>query len=79
MSCSVIWIVVIVLFLTQGFKGHQLHNVLEAPGMADLTSDVDFSYLRKMAGGQVTCLGPITQQSFLKNMGIDTRMQVRKG
>ncbi|XP_056620165.1 protein arginine methyltransferase NDUFAF7, mitochondrial isoform X1 [Triplophysa dalaica] len=60
----------------RGYKGHQLHNVLEAPGLADLTADVDFGYLRKMAGGQVTCLGPITQQSFLKNMGIDTRMQV---
>lgn len=60
----------------RGFKGHQLHSVLDSPGMADLTADVDFSYLRKMAGNQVTCLGPITQQSFLKNMGIDARMQV---
>ncbi|XP_051954585.1 protein arginine methyltransferase NDUFAF7, mitochondrial [Xyrauchen texanus] len=60
----------------RGFKGHQLHNVLEAPGTADLTADVDFSYLRKMTEGHVTCLGPITQQSFLKNMGIDTRLQI---
>ncbi|XP_073672820.1 protein arginine methyltransferase NDUFAF7, mitochondrial isoform X1 [Garra rufa] len=60
----------------RGFKGHQLHNVLEAPGMADLTADVDFSYLRKMTGNEVTCLGPITQRSFLKNMGIDSRLQV---
>ncbi|XP_051732094.1 protein arginine methyltransferase NDUFAF7, mitochondrial isoform X3 [Ctenopharyngodon idella] len=60
----------------RGFKGHQLHNVLEAPGMADLTADVDFSYLRKITGNQVTCLGPITQRSFLKNMGIDSRLQV---
>lgn len=60
----------------RGFKGHQIHDVLEAPGLADLTADVDFSYLRKMAGDQVICLGPITQRSFLKNMGIDSRMQV---
>uniref|UniRef100_A0A8C1FIP1 Protein arginine methyltransferase NDUFAF7 n=1 Tax=Cyprinus carpio carpio TaxID=630221 RepID=A0A8C1FIP1_CYPCA len=60
----------------RGFKGHQLHNVLDAPGMADLTADVDFSYLRKMTGTEVTCLGPITQRSFLKNMGIDSRLQV---
>ncbi|KAF4099088.1 protein arginine methyltransferase NDUFAF7, mitochondrial isoform X2 [Onychostoma macrolepis] len=60
----------------RGFKGHQIHNVLEAPGMADLTADVDFSYLRKMTGNEVTCLGPITQRSFLKNMGIDSRLQV---
>lgn len=60
----------------RGFKGHRVHDVLEAPGLADLTADVDFSYLRKMTGDQVICLGPITQRSFLKNMGIDSRMQV---
>lgn len=61
----------------QGFKGHRLHDVLSSPGSADLTADVDFSYLRRMAGGGVACVGPITQRLFLKNMGIDTRMQVR--
>lgn len=60
----------------RGFKGHQLHDVLSSPGSADLTADVDFSYLRRMAGGDVACVGPITQRVFLKNMGIDTRMQV---
>ncbi|XDV41645.1 hypothetical protein PO909_010466 [Leuciscus waleckii] len=29
-----------------------------------------------MTGNQVTCLGPVTQRSFLKNMGIDSRLQV---
>ncbi|XP_056261194.1 protein arginine methyltransferase NDUFAF7, mitochondrial [Seriola aureovittata] len=60
----------------RGFKGHQLHDVLASPGSADLTADVDFSYLRRMAGEGVACLGPVTQRTFLKNMGIDTRMQV---
>ncbi|TSP57646.1 Protein arginine methyltransferase NDUFAF7, mitochondrial [Bagarius yarrelli] len=60
----------------RGFKGHKLHDVLEAPGRADLTADVDFNYLRKMAGDAVVCFGPITQRAFLKNMGIDTRLQV---
>ncbi|KAI5608062.1 protein arginine methyltransferase NDUFAF7, mitochondrial precursor [Silurus asotus] len=60
----------------RGFKRHKLHDVLEAPGSADLTADVDFSYLRKMAGDAVVCFGPITQRAFLKNMGIDTRLQV---
>uniref|UniRef100_UPI0037E7A787 protein arginine methyltransferase NDUFAF7, mitochondrial n=1 Tax=Semicossyphus pulcher TaxID=241346 RepID=UPI0037E7A787 len=60
----------------RGFKGHQLHDVLSSPGSADLTADVDFSYLRRMAGGGVACLGPVTQRVFLKNMGIDSRMQV---
>uniref|UniRef100_A0A8C5ECE6 Protein arginine methyltransferase NDUFAF7 n=1 Tax=Gouania willdenowi TaxID=441366 RepID=A0A8C5ECE6_GOUWI len=60
----------------RGFKGHRLHDVLASPGSADLTADVDFSFLRRMAGDGVACLGPITQRVFLKNMGIDTRMQV---
>ncbi|XP_025723855.1 protein arginine methyltransferase NDUFAF7, mitochondrial isoform X5 [Callorhinus ursinus] len=60
----------------QGFCGHKLHDVLTAPGTADLTADVDFSYLRRMAEGQVASLGPIKQQMFLKNMGIDVRLKV---
>lgn len=60
----------------RGFRGHQLHPVLSSPGSADLTADVDFSYLRRMAGEGVACLGPVTQRTFLKNMGIDSRMQV---
>ncbi|XP_045835468.1 protein arginine methyltransferase NDUFAF7, mitochondrial isoform X2 [Meles meles] len=60
----------------RGFCGHKLHDVLTAPGTADLTADVDFSYLRRMAGGQVASLGPIKQQMFLKNMGIDVRLKV---
>ncbi|XP_061901008.1 protein arginine methyltransferase NDUFAF7, mitochondrial-like [Entelurus aequoreus] len=60
----------------RGFKGHQLHQVLTTPGSADLTADVDFSYLRRVVGGGVACLGPVSQRTFLKNMGIDTRMQV---
>lgn len=59
----------------RGFKGHQLHDVLAAPGSADLTADVDFSYLRRCAG-DVACVGPVTQSSFLRNMGIDARLQV---
>ncbi|KAM4633942.1 protein arginine methyltransferase NDUFAF7, mitochondrial [Polymixia lowei] len=60
----------------RGFRGHQLHDVLASPGSADLTADVDFSYLRRMAGDAVVCLGPVSQGTFLKNMGIDTRLQV---
>ncbi|XP_004083986.1 protein arginine methyltransferase NDUFAF7, mitochondrial [Oryzias latipes] len=60
----------------RGFKNHQLHHVLSSPGSADLTADVDFSYIRRMAGEGVTCLGPVAQKTFLKNMGIDVRMQV---
>ncbi|NWT64729.1 NDUF7 methyltransferase, partial [Prunella himalayana] len=60
----------------RGFRNHKLHDVLSAPGTADLTADVDFSYLRKMAQGKAATLGPIKQREFLKNMGIDLRLQV---
>ncbi|XP_059841635.1 protein arginine methyltransferase NDUFAF7, mitochondrial isoform X1 [Hypanus sabinus] len=60
----------------RAFRGHQLHEVLTAPGMADLTADVDFSFLRQMTRGKVATLGPVTQQEFLKNMGIGVRLQV---
>ncbi|XP_054878989.1 protein arginine methyltransferase NDUFAF7, mitochondrial isoform X2 [Poeciliopsis prolifica] len=60
----------------RGFKGHRLHDVLLDPGGADLTADVDFSFLRRMAGRGVACLGPVSQRAFLKNMGGDARMQV---
>ncbi|KAL7987506.1 hypothetical protein Chor_006425 [Crotalus horridus] len=32
----------------RGFRGHKLHDVLLSPGSADLTADIDFSYLRRM-------------------------------
>ncbi|NXW91262.1 NDUF7 methyltransferase, partial [Alopecoenas beccarii] len=60
----------------RGFRNHKLHDVLSAPGTADLTADVDFSYLRKMTQGRTATLGPIKQREFLKNMGIDLRLQV---
>ncbi|XP_058524053.1 protein arginine methyltransferase NDUFAF7, mitochondrial [Ochotona princeps] len=60
----------------RGFCGHKLHDVLTAPGTADLTADVDFSYLRRVAQAQVASLGPIKQQTFLKNMGIDVRLKI---
>uniref|UniRef100_A0A8C8R5Q0 Protein arginine methyltransferase NDUFAF7 n=1 Tax=Pelusios castaneus TaxID=367368 RepID=A0A8C8R5Q0_9SAUR len=60
----------------RGFRNHKLHDVLIAPGTADLTADVDFSFLRTMTQGRVATLGPIKQQEFLKNMGIDVRLQV---
>ncbi|KAM8945565.1 protein arginine methyltransferase NDUFAF7, mitochondrial [Pelodytes ibericus] len=60
----------------RGFRAHQLHDVLISPGIADLTADVDFKFLKRMVGNIVASLGPITQQEFLKNMGIDIRLKV---
>ena len=32
---------------SQGFKNHRLHEVLDSPGSADLTADVDFAAIRR--------------------------------
>ncbi|KAM6459567.1 protein arginine methyltransferase NDUFAF7, mitochondrial [Liasis olivaceus] len=60
----------------RGFRGHKFHDVLLSPGTADLTADVDFSYLQRMVQKRVATLGPLKQKEFLKNMGIDVRLQV---
>ena len=36
----------------RGFKGHMLHNVLNEPGSADMTADVDFGALSRAAQGE---------------------------
>lgn len=59
----------------RAFKKHKLHDPLEDPGTADLTADVDFSYLRKFTSKEVGVYGPITQEKFLTNMGIGYRLQ----
>lgn len=61
----------------RGFHKHTvLDNVLSEPGSSDLTADVDFKYLSKMAGDKVNVFGPISQAEFLNNMGIAIRLQV---
>ncbi|XP_050406511.2 protein arginine methyltransferase NDUFAF7, mitochondrial [Patella vulgata] len=60
----------------RGFKNHELHDVLVEPGTADITADVDFSYLKRMVQpvGVITH-GPKEQGKFLHNMGIGIRLQ----
>ncbi len=45
-------------YRSQGFKNHQLHDVLESPGSADLTADVDFAAVRRAAlsEGEITLM-----------------------
>ncbi|CAG5127418.1 unnamed protein product [Candidula unifasciata] len=61
----------------RAFKNHALHDPLVDPGTADLTADVDFSYLKNMVSDNdgVSVFGPITQARFLSNMGIGLRLQ----
>ncbi|KAK2186501.1 hypothetical protein NP493_198g04009 [Ridgeia piscesae] len=60
----------------RAFRDHKLHDPLCEPGTADITADVDFSYLKSLVSDKVICYGPISQQSFLNNMGIQVRLQM---
>ncbi|KAH7971634.1 hypothetical protein HPB52_000663 [Rhipicephalus sanguineus] len=59
----------------RAFKNHALHPALSEPGTADLTADVDFSYLRRILKDRALTFGPIPQGEFLRNMGINIRLE----
>ncbi|XP_076291709.1 protein arginine methyltransferase NDUFAF7, mitochondrial [Lasioglossum baleicum] len=62
----------------RAFSQHKLHDPLSYPGTADLTADVDFAVIKKVAekDNSLLTFGPITQACFLKNLGIDVRLQM---
>ncbi|CAG7838442.1 unnamed protein product [Allacma fusca] len=57
----------------RGFYKHKLHDPLLKPGTADLTADVDFSFVRKFCWDKAWVLGPTSQRDFLKSVGIEVR------
>jgi NADH dehydrogenase [ubiquinone] 1 alpha subcomplex assembly factor 7 len=83
----------------RGIRAHKFVHPLLEPGNVDLSADVDFGLLRRVAlqlrqhglrlraGGRIEplggpraaridVLGPVTQGTFLKAMGIETRVAV---
>lgn len=60
----------------RAFQGHKLHDILKNPGSADVTADVDFNYLKEVAGDQVLTFGPVPQGQFLQMLGIQTRLKM---
>ena len=64
----------------RGYKNHKQHDVLQDSGNVDLTADVDFDFLAKSILSSdylyenIRLAGPLTQRVFLKNMGIDARL-----
>ena len=61
----------------QAMRAHVFADVLEAPGAADLTAHVDFQALgeaARQAGAQT--FGPVSQASFLNQLGIATRAAI---
>lgn len=61
----------------RSFCEHKQHNPLLNPGTADLTADVDFSQIKKIAtkNNRLVTFGPINQEIFLKQLGIEVRLQ----
>ena len=58
----------------QAVRQHRAHDILEAPGTADLTAHVDFASLMETARATgATVHGPIGQGRFLRRLGLDVR------
>ncbi len=56
-------------------RGAQIHP-LAAPGTSDLTVDVDFDRLKRLAEtAGLEVYGPVTQSAFLMTLGAEARMQ----
>lgn len=65
------------LILTfKAFKQHKQVDPLLHTGSSDLTADVDFSLIKKVAQN-AKVFGPVTQGKFLQNMHGDDRLKVR--
>jgi NADH dehydrogenase [ubiquinone] 1 alpha subcomplex assembly factor 7 len=56
----------------QAVRAHQAQSLYAEPGLADLTSHVDFEALCRAAMG-VQSHGPVTQGNFLRSLGIEAR------
>ncbi|CAH7686189.1 S-adenosyl-L-methionine-dependent methyltransferase [Phakopsora pachyrhizi] len=59
----------------RGFYRHRIADPLSKPGLTDITSNVDFSNLRRAMDPHVSTYGPITQRDFLLSMGIEVRVK----
>ena len=60
----------------QAVKGHEYIDPLSSPGNSDLSSKVDFSTLSNVAKElNANVHGPINQNLFLKNLGIELRCE----
>ena len=58
----------------QAVQGHKPVNVLESPGVCDLTAHVNFLELKdKAEQNGLTVFGPVPQGIFLQNIGIEQR------
>ena len=60
----------------QAIRGHKYTNVLDSPGLTDLTTHVDFANLARVAQeAGLHTYGTSTQGQFLSSLGIGARAQ----
>ncbi|CEP15734.1 hypothetical protein [Parasitella parasitica] len=61
----------------RAIKDHKIIHPMSDPGSADLSADVDFSFLKQAIanGSDITAYGPITQKDFLQSLGIQARIE----
>ncbi|MBV9522625.1 MAG: SAM-dependent methyltransferase, partial [Alphaproteobacteria bacterium] len=60
----------------QAVRRHRPHQVLEAPGEADLTAHVDFAAIAAAASDAGACVrGPVDQGDFLQRLGLAARAE----
>ena len=58
----------------QALSGHRFADPLDAPGEADLTHHVDFAALAQAARAEGAAVhGPVEQQDFLLDLGLQAR------
>lgn len=60
----------------RAFRQHNQCDPLSRPGTADLTADVDFSTIKKIAeeNNKLLFFGPVSQREFLQRLGVDVRL-----
>lgn len=62
----------------RAFKNHQLHDPLCDPGTADLTADVDFQHIMKIAetDNRLITFGPVQQGDFIARLNGAERLDI---
>ena len=59
----------------QAVRGHEPQDVLDDPGLADLTAHVDFAALAEAARPHAAVYGPLPQGELLRRLGIEMRQR----
>ncbi|KAG1463980.1 hypothetical protein G6F56_005177 [Rhizopus delemar] len=61
----------------RAIKNHEIIHPMRDPGTADLSADVDFSFLKQVIKerSDISSYGPITQTNFLQSLGIQARVE----